>query len=185
MVGLMALWLPILLSAVLVFVVSSVIHMVLPWHKGDYPKLANEDAVRNALRPLNVPPGDYMFPRPTSPEEMKSPAFAEKMKQGPNWIVTVMQPGPVTMGKQLTLWFVYALVISQFAAYVAGRALGPGADYMTVFRLTGVTAFIGYGAALWQLAIWYHRSIRTTFVSTVDGLIYGLLTAGVFGWLWP
>jgi len=31
MTGLHSLWLPILLSAVIVFVVSSVIHMALPW----------------------------------------------------------------------------------------------------------------------------------------------------------
>jgi len=185
MTGLMSLWLPILLSAVIVFVISSVIHMLSPWHKGDYPKMPNEDRVRDLLRPLAIPPGDYMVPRPSSREEMASPAFMEKYKQGPNLIVTVLPTGAWSMGKNLIQWFVYAVVVGIFAGYVAGRALPPGSEYLHVFRFVGVTAFAGYSLALWQMSIWYNRSVLTTFKSTVDGLIYGLLTAGTFGWLWP
>ena len=185
MTGMTALWLPILLSAVLVFVVSSIIHMVLPWHKGDYPKLANEDQVRAALRPLNLPPGDYMVPRPSSSADMRSPEFAEKVKQGPNVIMTVLPTGPFSMGGQLTLWFFYSVAVGTFAAYVTGRALPYGAQYLSVFRFAGVTAFVGYAVALWQMSIWYRRNWLTTFKATVDGLVYALLTAGVFGWLWP
>ncbi|HEV8266413.1 MAG TPA: hypothetical protein VGQ06_15800 [Gemmatimonadales bacterium] len=185
MTNLLALWLPILLSAVIVFVASSIIHMASPWHKDDYPKIPNEDKVRDLLRPLAIPPGDYMVPRPSSREEMRSPQFAEKVKQGPNLIVTVLPSGPWSMGKNLTLWFLYAVAVGIFAAYVAGRALPPGTAYLQVFRFVGVTAFIGYTVALWQMSIWYNRSWITTIKATVDGLIYGLLTAGTFGWLWP
>jgi hypothetical protein len=185
MTNLLALWLPILLSAVIVFVASSIIHMASPWHKDDYPKIPNEDKVRDLLRPLAIPPGDYMVPRPSSREEMRSPQFAEKVKQGPNLIVTVLPSGPWSMGKNLTLWFLYAVAVGIFAAYVAGRALPPGTAYLQVFRFVGVTAFIGYTVALWQMSIWYNRSWTTTIKATVDGLIYGLLTAGTFGWLWP
>ena len=185
MTGLSALWLPILVSAVIVFVASSVIHMVLPWHKSDYPKLPNEDQVMNALRPLAIPPGDYMIPRPDSAAEMRSPAFLEKVKKGPVMVFTVMPGGDLTMKRELTLWFLYGAVVSAFAAYIAGRALPAGAAYLQVFRFAGATAFIGYSAALWQMSIWYKRSWLTTFKSTVDGLVYALLTAGVFGWLWP
>jgi hypothetical protein len=185
MTALSAMWLPILLSAVIVFVASSVIHMATPWHKSDYPKVPNEDGVRDALRPLGIPPGDYVIPRPESPAEMRSPAFAEKMRQGPKVVMTVLEPGVAGMGKPLALWFVYAVVVSLFAAYVAGRALAPGAAYLSVFRFAGVTAFIGYAVGLWQMSIWYQRSWLTTFKATVDGLIYGLLTGGTFGWLWP
>lgn len=184
MTGLSALWLPILLSAVVVFVASSLIHMASPWHKTDYPKMANEDQVMDALRPLAIPPGDYFFPRPAGRDDMRSSAFAEKMKRGPVAVMTVM-PGYMSMGRNLSLWFVYILVISGFAAYVAGRAVPPGTVYLQVFRFVGATAFIGYAAALWQMSIWYHRAWMTTIKSTVDGLIYASLTAGVFGWLWP
>lgn len=184
MTGLSALVVPILLSAVFVFVASSLIHMVSPWHKGDFPKMANEDQVMDALRPFAIAPGDYFFPRPSSRDDMKSAAFAEKMKRGPVVIMTVM-PGYMSMSRNLALWFAYILTTSVFAAYVASRALPPGTDYLQVFRFIGATAFIGYSLALWQMSIWYHRAWVTTIKSTVDGLIYALLTAGTFGWLWP
>jgi len=185
MVGILALWLPILLSAVIVFVVSSIIHMASPWHKNDYPRMPNEDQLRSALRPLAIPPGDYMVPRPASREDLRSPEFAEKVRQGPNIIVTVLPNGPWSMKRNLSQWFLYALVVSVFAAYVAGRALPPGSPYLAVFRFVGTTAFIGYSVALWQMSIWYRRSWSISAKATVDGLIYGLLTAGTFGWLWP
>jgi hypothetical protein len=185
MTGLDALWLPILLSAVFVFLGSSVIHMATPWHKSDYPKAPDEDRLMDALRPLALPPGDYMVPRPSSSQEMRSPEFTEKLKRGPVVILTVLPAGPVAMGKNLTLWFLYSLVVGAFAAYVAGRALPPGAEYLQVFRFAGTATFIGYSVALWQMSIWYHRSWVTTLKLTVDGLIYALLTGGAFGWLWP
>ncbi len=185
MVGLAALWLPILLSAVIVFVASSLIHMVSGWHKSDYPGVPNEDRVMDALRPFGIPPGDYMMPRPLSRQEMRSPQFMEKFKRGPVMMFTVMPGGSMAMGKNMVQWFVYCVVISFFAAYVAGRALGVGAEYLRVFRFVGVTALLAYAAALWPTSIWYRRSWLTTFKGTVDGLVYALLTAGTFGWLWP
>ena len=185
MTWLFTLWLPILLSSVIVFVISSIIHMVLPWHKSDYPKIPNEERFMDALRPLAVPPGDYMVPRPSSTQDLRSPEFAEKMKRGPVMVLTVMPNGPVVMGKNLVLWFLYSAVVGIFAAYVAGTALPAGAPYLRVFQFVGVTAFIGYSVALWQMSIWYRRAWRLTIKATVDGLIYALLTAGIFGWLWP
>jgi hypothetical protein len=185
MTELNALWLPILLSTVIVFGVSSIIHTVLPWHKSDYARVPNEDKVMDALRPLAIPPGDYMLPRPSSSQEMRSPDFAEKVKKGPVMVLTVMPNRMMPMGKNLALWFVYSAIISLFAAYVAGRALPVGAPYLRVFRFAGTTAFLGYSGALWQMSIWYRRAWSTTIKSTIDGLIYGLLTAGTLGWLWP
>ncbi|MBI3567254.1 MAG: hypothetical protein HY084_03495 [Gemmatimonadetes bacterium] len=184
MTGLHALWLPIVLSAVVVFVLSSVIHMMMPWHKGDYAKVPNEDEAMNAVRAMNLAPGDYMAPRPSSMEDMKSAAFTEKAKRGPRFVMTVM-PGYTGMGQQLGQWFVYTLVVSAFAAYVAGRALAVGAPYLHVFRFTGAMAFASYALALAQLSIWYGRSWRITITTAFDGLLYALFTAGIFGWLWP
>lgn len=185
MTDLFALWLPILLSAVAVFFLSSLIHMASPWHKGDYPAVPDEDRLRAALRPLAIPPGDYMIPRCSSAEDMRSAAFTEKLKSGPVMLLTVMPNGPVRMGGNLIQWFVFCLVVGLFAAYVAGRALPVGADYLQVFRFAGATAFIAYSVALWPMSIWYHRAWSTTIKCTVDGLIYASLTAGIFGWLWP
>ena len=185
MTELSALWLPILLSAVIVFVASSIIHMLLPWHKGDYPKVPNEDKVMEALRPLAIPPGDYMVPRPSSRQDMRSPEFAEKMKKGPVMVVTFLPNGPVAMGRNLILWFLYCGVVSLFAAFVAGSALPAGASRHGVFHFAALTAFIGYSLALWQMSIWYRRAWSSTIKATVDGFIYALLTAFTFVWLWP
>jgi hypothetical protein len=185
MTQLTALWLPILLSAVVVFLASSVIHMVLPFHRADYPKMPNEDRVMDALRPFNIPPGDYMAPRADGPKDMKSPEFLAKVEKGPVFIMTMLPSGQRGMGKYLFQWFIFSIIVGVFAAYIAGRALPPGAPYGEAFRFAGATAFIGYAVAMWPMSIWYHRSWGTTFRGTVDGLIYGLLTGGVFGALWP
>lgn len=185
MVGLFALWLPILLSAVFVFIVSSIIHMVSPWHKNDYPMMEKEDAIMDALRPLGIPPGEYMVPRPKDMKDMRSPGFLAKLNKGPKVIMTVLPNGMPGMTKNLVGWFLYLLVVNVFAAYVTGRAVGTGTEYLQVFRFIGTVSFVGYTLALWQMSIWYSRSWSATIKSTVDGLIYALLTAGAFGWLWP
>lgn len=186
MVGISGLWMPILLSAVLVFLASSVLHMLVPaWHRSDFPRLPREDEFRAAVGQLDLPPGDYMVPCAGGMAEMNSPEYLEKLKQGPNVVMTVLPRGGFNIGKNLLQWFVYSLVVGLFCAYVAGRALPGGAHYLAVFRFAGVTAFLAYAAALWQDSIWYARSWTTTVRNTVDGLIYALLTAGAFGWLWP
>jgi len=185
MVPIASLWLPILLSAVLVFVASSIIHMFLPYHNSDYGKLAAEDEVMEALRRLNIPPGEYMVPCPGGQAGMRSPEYKEKMQKGPVLLMTVIKSGMPTMGPMLGQWFVYCVLVGTFAAYVSGRALGPGAHYLTVFRFAGCVAFIGYSVALWQRSIWYRQKWSTSLKYTIDGLIFGMLTAGAFGWLWP
>ena len=79
----------------------------------------------------------------------------------------------------------YSLVVSVFAAYIAGRALRPRTEFAEVFRFVGTTAFLGYALAMAQQSIWYGKKWSTTFKSMFDGLIYALLSAGIFGWLWP
>lgn len=185
MVSVTSLWIPIVLSAVIVFIASSVMHMALSYHKNDLKKLPDEERVMAALRAFNIAPGDYAMPKPGSMAEIRSPAFEEKQKQGPVAFMTVLPSGDMAMGSVMIQWFLYAVVISIFAAYVTSRALGPGADYLAVFRFAGTTAFAAYAMALPQFAIWYHRSWKTTLLSMFDCLIYACLVAGTFGWLWP
>ena len=185
MIALTALWLPILVSSVIVFVVSSIIHMTPLWHKTDYPRFSSEDRVLDALRPIAIPPGDYLMPRPASPAEMRSPEFQEKMKRGPAVLLTVMPPWSGSMAGNLSQWFVYIVVVGIFSAYVASRALPPAAPFMRIVQFAGTTAFAAYGLALWQMSIWYRRAWSMTLKATFDGLIYALITGAVMGWLWP
>jgi len=186
MVSILSLWLPILLSAVLAFVASSVIHMLLPLHKNDFRKIPNEDGALDALRPLSIPAGDYMFPYCASAEAMKSEAYRSKVESGPVGVMTVFGPATVfNMGPQLVQWFVYCLFVGVVAAYVTGRSLTAGTDYLEVFRLAGTVSFACYAMSLPQRSIWYKQSWGSTLRSMLDGLVYGCLAGGAFGWLWP
>lgn len=184
MVSLLSLWLPILLGAVLAFVASAVMHMVLKYHQNDFAAVPREGEVAGALRPFSIPPGDYHIPR-GGPGDMKSPEFQEKLRQGPVVMLTVFPNGPFAMGKMLGQWFVYCVIVCVVAAYVASRTLPPGAAYLQVFRVTGTVAFAAYGLALVQDSIWYGRRWSTTVKSLLDSLVYALLAAGAFGWRWP
>ncbi|MFQ5537959.1 MAG: hypothetical protein ACE5GJ_10980 [Gemmatimonadota bacterium] len=187
MVGIPALWLPIVVAAVVVFIASSVIHTMLQYHNSDFRKLPAEDDILDAVRSAGVAPGDYMAPHHGGDSSaFKDEAFREKVRRGPVVVMTVFPEGdPFDMKAQLTQWFVYLLVVTLFAAYITGRALGPGAEYLHVFRFAGATAFIGYALGHWQRSIWYKQAWSTSLKNTFDGLVYGLLTGGVFGWLWP
>jgi hypothetical protein len=185
MVPIPELWLPIVLSAVAVFILSSIIHMVLKYHNSDFKALSSEEAVMDDLRKHNIPPGEYHFPHAKDMNEMGSPEFIEKMKMGPVALMTVLENAPPKMGSQLFLWFLFSVVVGVFAAYIAGNALPAGSHYLSVFRFAGCTAFVGYSLALIPNSIWYKRSWTSTFKSMFDGLIYALFTGGIFGWLWP
>jgi hypothetical protein len=185
MVPIHTLWLPILLSAVFVFLVSWIIHVMLPYHRNDFRKLPTEDEVQEALRKFDIAPGDYLLPCAGTAAAMKDPKYIERMTKGPVVIMTVTKPGPPSMGGSLVLWFIYCVIVGILAAYISGRALEPGAPYLAVFRFAGCTAFTGYSVALLQNSIWYKRNWGATLRSMFDGLIYGLVTAGTLGWLWP
>ncbi len=184
MVPLTALWLPILLSAIIVFVASSIMHMLLPYHRSDYQRLPDENKLLVALRSAGLKRGLYIFPFCTH-KEMKSPAVVEKYKQGPVGMMTVLPGGPPVMPKFLGMWFVYCLIIGFFVAYLTGRTVAPGAHYLAVFRVAGTAAFLAYGLGHLSNGIWKGQPWSVTFKEVIDGLVYGSLTAGTFGWLWP
>jgi hypothetical protein len=184
MVPLTALWLPILLAAVIVFVASSIMHMFLPYHRSDYQKLPDEDKLLAGLRAAGLKRGLYIFPFCTH-KEMKSPAMIEKYKQGPVGMLTVFPSGPPAMPKFLAMWFAYCLVIGLFVACLTGGTVAPGAPYLAVFRVAGTAAFLAYGVGQLVNSIWAGQPWSVTIKQVIDGLIYSLLTAGTFGWLWP
>jgi hypothetical protein len=187
MVPLTSLLVAILVSAVIVFFASFILHMVVGYHKSDLRKLPDqhEDEIIALVSRMNLPTADYAAPHPGSPERMKDPAFVAKMTKGPLVIMNVSPGAPPSMGKSLAMWFVFVVVVTFFSAYIASRAVTPGSDYLTAFRFVGTSAFMGYALGQIPESIWYKRSWVRTFKSVFDSLIYALLTAGVFGWLWP
>lgn len=184
MVTLAALWLPILLSALIVFIASSIMHTVLPYHQSDYRKLPDEDSVLVALRSVSLTRGVYNFPHCTH-KEMKTPAIQEKFKQGPVGFLTIFPAGPVNLPKFLIQWFVYCLLIAFFVAYLAAHTVLPGAPVRHVLRVIGTAAFLGYGLGTLSNAIWKGQTWSMTLKEVFDGFVYAILTAATFAWLWP
>jgi hypothetical protein len=97
----------------------------------------------------------------------------------------VIPSGPPAMPKYLAMWFAFCVLVSFLVAYLTGRTLATGASYLAVFRVAGTTAFLAYAIGGIQDSIWRAQLWSTTIKHVVDGLVYALLTAGVFGWLWP
>lgn len=185
MVTFAQLWLPILLSAVFVFFASAIFHMALKYHNSEYRGFSNEDEVRAAIRKGSPAPGLYFLPYFADMKDCNTPEAQQKLQEGPIAYVTISPAGLPKMGPQLGQWFVFAVVVSLVAAYVASRTLAPGTDYLSVFRVAGCVAFLAYGFAYIPTSIWFKRPWSATGKDLFDALVYGLLTGGTFGWLWP
>jgi len=185
MISIVSLWLPIVLSAVMVFFASSILWMALPIHKNDFKTFGDkEEGVMNTIRGLNLKGGMYMFPR-CDPKAIKDdPAAAERLKSGPWGVITIIGSSP-NMGKSLGLWMVNTLLVAFFVAYIASHALPAGASYLKVFQIVGATTFLAYSGSSLCDSIWKGRPWSQLPGSIIDGLIYAVLTAGAFGWLWP
>ena len=180
-----SLWLPVIVSAVVIFVASSIIHMALKYHKADHKPLPNEDMVREALGRAGLPPGLYMTPHCADHAEMKNPAKLDQFTKGPVALITALPKGMPNMGKHLGLWFAFCLLVSFTAAYVARMVLQPGEPGMLACRLTGTVAFAGYGLSQISDSIWKGQPWGNTFRHLLDAVIYSVLTGVTFMYLWP
>lgn len=180
----MSLLLPIVVSAVAVFVLTMIIHMT-PWHKGDYIRLPDEDGVMKALRPFNLPPNDYMVPHPGSGEYMKSAEYDAKRAAGPVMIVTVAPSGPWNIGKMMGLWFLFTVVVAATVACLVGTIVPPGGPTHAVFHYVALITFLSYAMGAVPMSIWYYRKWSTTFKTVVDALLYALATGWIFSMMWP
>ena len=177
------LWLPIVLSAAVVFVLSAVTHMALPARKTEWGHLSGEGAVQEALR--GIAPGLYAFPMPADPRERASRESMQRWTEGPSGWLSVVPPGPIDMGRNLGLSLLTNLLVSAAVAYVAAHALGLAPPYRPVFRLVGTVGFLAYAVGPLYEAIWFWKPRRSLALTAVDALLYGLAMGGIFGWLWP
>ncbi len=184
MAALMELWLPIVVSAVIVFFASFLAWMVLPHHKGDWKGLPNEDALNNTIRTTSIKPGQYMFPYCASSKDMKSEEFKQRWKAGPRGTLCVWS-GTGSMGLNMLWVFVFYLVVGIFVGYLTALACEPGTEYMTVFRVAGTAAIMAHTLASFPHSIWFRTPARAILTNLVDGIVFGLLTAGTFAALCP
>ena len=185
MLPLTPLWLPIVLSAVVVFLASWVVWTLLPIHRSDWSAVTDERALRDAFYWQQLAPGQYHLPHAGGVEALKNPEYVRKLEEGPHAFITLLPPGKPAMGRNMALYFLFDLAVSLLVAYVASLALPAGANHLQVFRVTGTVAVLGYAAGHIPNAIWFGKPWSATWKEVFDGVVYGLLTAGIFGWLWP
>lgn len=182
---LMHLWLPIVVSAVFAFIASSIIHMALKWHNADYHGFSNEDEVRAVLRKGNPAPGIYLTPYCDDMKKMGEPEMQAKFKEGPVTKIILREGCTPNLGKALLQWFLFCLLVSFFSAYVVAHTLSGGAPFAQVFRVTGTVAFMAYAFGCIPQGIWWGHPWPAVIKDLLDGLIYGVVTAAAFAWLWP
>jgi hypothetical protein len=180
-----SLWLPVVVSAVAVWLLSAVLHMVLKYHRADYKPLPNEDAVGAALGHDALAPGLYAIPYCVDGAAMKDPAVQEKYKRGPVALIAAMRPGPPAMGKTLGLWLLFCFLVSFVAAYLARHTLTPATAGLLVMQVTGTVAFVGYGFGAFQDSIWHGIPWSNAVRSLIDSALYAVLTGAIFWGLWP
>lgn len=177
------LWLPIVVSAVLVFAASAVTHMFVPYRQNEWKQVPGQDAIQAALK--GAAPGLYVFPSPADPRERGKPESMKRWAEGPCGFLSLVPPGPMSWGRNLGLSFLVNLVVSAMAGYVAFHALGASPHYLAVFRLVGTVGILAYGVGTLYEGIWYWKPGPSLAMNALDAVIFGLLMAGTFGWLWP
>ena len=177
--------LPIVVAAVAVFILSSIIHMAMPWHKSDYGNVPDDDAAMAAVRTLNLSPGDYTVPNPRLPGGGKNPDFMANFAKGPSFVMTVAPTGPMNMGRYMGSWFAFTLLVSVIAAFATSTVVPPGGNDHLIFHEAALVTAVAYSLGAWPLSIWYHRKWSTAFKSTFDAILYGLATGLIFSWMWP
>lgn len=184
MVPLLDLWMPIVLSAVAVFIASSIVWMALPHHKSDYKKVTNEDRLLDTVRECTSGAGSYYFPWCKGAADLKDPAVKARFEKGPWGMITVWGKQP-NMGASLGIWFVYLLLVSFVTAYLSATALPYSASFMSVFRFSATGAGLAYAIANIPSGVWKGEPWPAVIKHVIDGVVYALITGGIFAWLWP
>jgi len=179
-----SLMLPILVAAVAVFILSTVVQSLMPWHKRDFGNVPDDDTFLNVIRQLDIPPGDYMVPSPRLPSGARNPDFVEKWAKGPSVTMTVIPPS-ASMGRYMGQWFAFTLLVAAIAGWVTRMAVGPAGGDHAIFHYGAIITFLSYSLGAWPLSIWYHRKWSTAFKGAFDAIVYGAATGLVFTWLWP
>ncbi len=184
-VNILQLWLPIVLGTLFAWITSALLHMLVKHHNSDYQRLTNEDEVMDAVRNGSPSVGIHTYPYCIDMNEMKDEAVQERFKKGPVGLLTVLPNGMPNMGKLVSQQIGYFLVGCFLIAYCTTLALEPGAPYMTVFRFVASVGFLAFGWGVIPFSIWFGHMWTMTAKYLLDALIYGLIVAGTFAWLWP
>lgn len=184
---LLSLWLPILLSAAAVWIVSIVASMALPHHKGDFLGLPDEDGFMDYIRKSGIKPGNYIYPDFRGREAMKSEKIQKALNEGPVGHLSVWRT-PLTMGDKMAATFIVYLVVSTLIAYLTRIALpgtAPSPSFARVFQVATTAGILAYCFSFIPSAIWWGSYKRTIVANVIDGILYAAITGAIFAWRWP
>jgi hypothetical protein len=188
---LLPLWLPILLSAAAVWVVSIILGMALPHHKQDWIALpasqGGEDGFMDDLRKRGIKPGNYLFPDFRDPKSMKSEKVQKALNEGPVGHLSLWKT-PLTMGDKMIGSFIVYFVASTLIAYLTRIALPPTTGptpFAKVFQVAATAGILAYCFSFIPSAIWWGSYKRTIVANVIDGIIYAAITGAIFAWRWP
>jgi hypothetical protein len=181
---LIPLWLPILLSAAAVWIISTIVGMALPHHKQDWIGLPDEGGFMDYIRRSGIKPGNYLFPDFRTREALKSEKVEKALKEGPVGHLSVWQT-PVTMGGKMVATFIVHLVVSTLIACLTRVALPGAAPFAKVFQVAATAGILAYSFSFIPNALWFGAYKRTIVASIIDGITFGLVTGAIFAWRWP
>jgi hypothetical protein len=181
---LLSLWLPILLSAAAVWIVSLIVWMALPHHKGDFLGLPDEDGFMDYIRKSGIKPGNYAFPDARGRAAMQSEKVQKAWQEGPVGHLSVWQT-PLTMGGKLVATFIVYLVVSTLIAYLTRVALPGAPPFTRVFQVATTAGILAYCFSFIPNALWWGSYKRTIIANFIDGIIYGAIIGAIFAWRWP
>ena len=175
---------PILLSAIAVFVISLAGRLLIGHHKADWNELPEEGDTMEFLRKSGIKPGCYIFPLVHSKEHRTDELKEQRLEAGP-WGTIHVWTSQGNLGSRLLQTFTFHLVASFFIAYLGTLAIEPGAGFLKAFQVTGTAGILAYAFGGVPNAIWFSRHVRPAVLDVVDGICFGLITGVVFGLLWP
>ena len=184
---LLPLWLPILLSAAAIWVLSLVVWMALPHHKRDFIAIAHppgEDGLMEYIRSSGIKPGNYLFPDFRDRASMETAKTQKALQEGPVGHLSIW-PTPLTMGSKLIATFFVHLVVSILIAYLARIALPGPAPFAKVFQIAATAGILAYCFSFIPSALWWGSYKRTIVANVIDGVLFGLVIGAIFAWRWP
>lgn len=176
-----SLWMPIVGSGFATHFASTLAWTVLPHHKPEIKSLGDkEEQFTDWIACKEIEPGQYVFPYCEDMKQTETELF--KQKQGKCSGELRVWARPVNMLAAMVKTLGFFLFAAFMIGYVCAYTLTPYTDKGDVFRIVLVLGIMTHCFAIFPRVFWFPRSYAT---SLVDGVVYALLTAGIFYALWP
>lgn len=177
---LVGLWLPIVISTIVLFFASFIARTILPHHRAGWHKLDHEPAFMNQLQEMNIPPGSYVFPYAETRQQSSQETFLKTYAKGPRGTINIHTIP--NLGLNLFCTFIFFLITVTLIAYIAQQAFAGWSDeseitFLKVFQIVGTISVLTYSSSTILSSI---SSKRPFLMEVIDGIAYGLIVGVIF-----